>query len=311
MKVGLIVLTWNAADIAVECLKTVMEQQRSPDYLLVVDNASSDGTADQIARAFPDVHLIRNTRNLGFSGGMNVGIQTLQDVPEPPDIVALLNQDTLLDPPWLGAITAPFESKPQIGAVGSKIRYPNGTIQHAGAYLKRPRAEVQHIGWHEPDTGQYDDSRPYDLVTGAAIALSMQALHTVGLFDTGYAPAYFDDVDLCWRLTRHNYHIRYEPQATLVHYESLSIRDDVTRLSYNNRARLRFVLKSYELADILGPFAEAELAFLQTEGNRIQERALRWAYLQTLIRLPEVLEARSAFHPPLSAEETQIGRAHV
>ncbi|NJN66746.1 MAG: glycosyltransferase family 2 protein, partial [Chloroflexaceae bacterium] len=167
MKVGLIVLTWNAAETAVECLKTVVEQQRAPDYMLVVDNASSDGTADRIAQEFPDIRLIRNPRNLGFSGGMNVGIRTLQDMPKPPDIVALLNQDTLLDHSWLGAIVAPFEGKPHLGAVGSKIRYPDGTIQHAGAYLKRPRRGAAH-GWHEPDTGQYDDSRPYDLVTGAA-----------------------------------------------------------------------------------------------------------------------------------------------
>ncbi len=305
MKTAIIILTWNAGDIAIQCLQTLARQQQAPDTVLVVDNASSDGTPERIAQHFPNVSLIRNSKNLGFSAGMNIGIRALQATDNPPDIVILLNQDTLLDPQWLGEIVAPFESSPDVGAVGCKIRYPNGTIQHAGAYLDWTRAVAHHIGSHEPDKGQYDEAKPYDFVTGAALALRMTALHDVGLLDTGYTPAYYEDTDLCWRMRQHNYHILYAPKAIVTHHESLSLKDELQRSKYYNRGRLRFVLKSYALPDILGPFAESELAFIREHGHAMEERVLRWAYLETLGNLDNILHARSAFYPPLSTTEKQ------
>jgi len=304
MKVAVLVLTWNAAAVALECLKTVANQERQPDYILVVDNASTDKTAESIKHAFPNFLLKCHQRNLGFSAGMNSGIETLQALPEPPDLVVLLNQDTLLEPQWLQEIIAPFEDGFRVGAVGCKIRFRDGTIQHAGAYLEWPRAVAHHVGWHERDTGQYNQRCEYNLVTGAAIALKMQALNEIGLFDPGYSPAYYEDADLCWRLRHKNYRIVYAPKAVLTHYESLSIRDEFTRSCYYNRGRLRFVLKTFEYKDILGTFAESERAFIRQHGRGIETRALRWAYLETFKQLPEILQARSHFYPLLTPEET-------
>jgi GT2 family glycosyltransferase len=305
MKVAVLILTWNAADAALQCLQSLAQQTRPPDKILVVDNASHDGTVEGIRRQFPEITLIRNSRNLGFAVGMNTGIRALQQLSDPPDIVALLNQDTILDPHWLGELVAPFEQGADIGAVGCKLRYPDGTIQHAGARLDWPRAIAHHIGAGEPDSGQYDEAQPYDIVTGAAIALRLAALDTVGLFDPGYTPAYYEDTDLCWRLRHHNYRILYAPKATLTHQESLSLRDETRRSSYYNRGRLRFILKSYAIADILGEFAHSERAFIAQHGHRREERALRWAYVETLLRLPDILHARNAFYPPTTAQETE------
>jgi GT2 family glycosyltransferase len=302
MKTAVLVLTWNAADRAVECLASLHRQHRSVDYLLVVDNASCDQTVPQIEQVWPELSIIRNSSNLGFAGGMNVGIQALQSLTELPDVVILLNQDTSVEPAWLQEMLRPFDNL-QVGAVGCKIRYADGTIQHAGAYLEWPRAIAQHVGWHEPDTGQYDTIQTYDIVTGAAVALRMQALNQVGLFDPGYAPAYYEDTDLCWRLRRQQYQIVYTPGAVVTHYESLSIPDAVTRSRYYNRGRIRFVLKTYSLADILGVFAESEQAFIAEHGHTQEARALRWAYTATLLHLPEILHARQAFYPVTSSDE--------
>lgn len=302
---AIIILTWNAGDIALQCLHTLAHQQQAPDTVLVVDNASSDGTPERIAQQFPAISLMRNSKNLGFSAGMNIGIRALQAKDNPPDIVVLLNQDTLLAPEWLSEIVAPFADNPDVGAVGCKLLYHNGTIQHAGAYLDWPRAVAHHVGNHEPDKGQYDEAKPYDFVTGAALALRMTALHDVGLLDQGYTPAYYEDTDLCWRMRQHNYRIMYAPKAIVTHHESLSLKDELQRSKYYNRGRLRFVLKSYALPDILGPFAENELAFIRKHGHAMEERVLRWAYLETLGNLNDILQARSTYHPSLSAAETQ------
>ncbi len=303
MNVGVIILTWNARDAALACRASLAQQTHQPQHILVVDNASADDTVVRIRREYPDTWLIENKHNLGFAGGMNVGITALQALPEPPEIVVLLNQDTVLTPSWLREITAPFVD-PEVGAVGCKILYPDGTIQHAGKFLEWPRAVAQHVGWHERDLGQYDQPQTVEDVTAAAIALRMDALRSVGLLDPGYAPAYYEDSDLCWRLRRRSYSIVYAPNARLTHHESLSISDEVRRSQLYNRGRLRFVLKSYTLTDILGPFAESEREFIAEHGRGAEARALRWAYIETLVQLPGILQARAEFHPALSGDES-------
>lgn len=303
MSVAVLILTWNAVDASLECLKSVTRQSLAPDHILVVDNASQDTTVEHICSQFPDVQVLRNVQNLGFAVGMNVGIKALQELATPPDIVVLLNQDTQVAPEWLQAISAPFAEDAQIGAVGCKLRYPDGTLQHAGAFLEWPRAIAQHVGWHERDTGQYDQRQEYETMTGAALALRMAALQEVGLFDPGFSPAYYEDTDLCWRLRRHGYRIVYEPQAVVTHHESSSIPDAVTRSRYYNRGRLCFVLKTYTFEDIIGPFAASEQAFIHEHGYSQEARALRWAYVETLVHLPEILTARQSFYPALLTNE--------
>ncbi|MFQ3663981.1 MAG: glycosyltransferase family 2 protein, partial [Chloroflexaceae bacterium] len=229
----------------------------------------------------------------------NVGINALLSRDPPPETIVLLNQDTLVDPGWLAAITAPLAEDPRIAAVGCKIRYADGAIQHAGVRLDWPRAVAHHIGWHEPDTGQYDAPYEVEYLTAAAIGLRVAALAEVGLFDEGFWPAYFEDIDLCWRLRRSGYLLRYEPRATLVHAESLSLRNPLTRSAYYNRGRLRFALKSYALADLEGPFAAAERTFLGEHGHNPEGRALRYAYSESLAALPGIVAARRALEPDL------------
>lgn len=301
MQSAVIVLTWNGGDEALACLERLAALDPAPAQVVVVDNASADGTAERVAARFPAFTLIRNERNLGFAGGMNTGMRALLAQAAPPEAIILLNQDTLVDPGWLGAITAPF-AEPAVGAVGCKIRYPDGTIQHAGVTLDWPRALARHVGWHEPDAGQHDTPRDAELLTFAAIALRSAALVQVGLLDEGYGPAYFEDMDLCRRLRLAGYTLRYEPRATLVHQESSSLRDELARSARYNHGRLRFVLKSYSLEQLLGPFAEAERAFIGLHGHHTEGRALRWAYAETLAALPGLVAARRALEPELPAE---------
>lgn len=302
MRSAVVVLTWNGGDPAMRCLASLAALRPAPDQVLVVDNASADGTPERVAAQFPAVTLLRNDSNLGFSGGMNVGIAALLAQAEAPDAVVLLNQDAEVDPGWLGAIVAPLAADAGVGAVGCKIRYPDGTLQHAGVTLDWPRTLARHVGWHEADRGQHDAPAGVDYVTAAAVALRADALRAVGGFDEGYAPAYFEDLDLCARLRRAGYAVRYEPAATLVHQESTSLRDELVRSAHYNRGRLRFVLKTFPLDQIAGPFAAAERAFFHQHGNHPESRALRWAYAETLAALPGIVAARRALEPDLPAD---------
>lgn len=304
MKLGVLVLSWNAPTVLLACLRSIAAQQRPVDRLLVVDNASSEDVVGLIAATCPAVPVLRTARNLGFAGGMNTGIRAMFDQPDPPDVIALVNQDAELDTGWSAAILAPFADR-RVGAVGCKILYPDGTLQHAGKYLEWPRAVAQHIGWHTPDHGQYDTPRAMPDLTAAAIALRADALRDVGLFDPGYAPAYYEDSDLCWRLRQAGWTLWYAPAARLTHHESLSIRDPLRRSQLYNRGRLRFVLKNYPFAAIVGPFADAEREFVARHGVGAEARALRWAYLATLAELPAILQARARHGTALSATEAR------
>jgi GT2 family glycosyltransferase len=303
MNIAVLVLTWNAAAVVQDCLRALHAQERLPDTLLVVDNASADDTVAQIEANYPDLWLLQNAHNLGFGQGMNVGIGAVSMLAAPPDIVVLLNQDTIVEPQWLGALEDAFEADAQAGAVGCKICYPDGSLQHAGVELEWPRAVAHHVGTGEPDNGQYDHSATYEAITGAALGLRMNALSRVGLFDSGYSPAYYEDTDLCWRLRQAGYTIRYAPDAVLTHYESLSLRDELTRSRYYNRGRLRFVLKSYSFPDLVGAFAESEQDFIRQHIHSLEANALRWAYIETIVRLPDILQARAAVSPVLTSDE--------
>lgn len=307
MRTVAIVLSWEAATATLACLHSLLHQT-VPVEVLVVDNASNDQTVAQILQHYPDVRLIRNERNLGFAGGMNTGIRTVLADPSPPEAVVLVNQDTVLDPTCIEQLVAPLSMDAQVAAVGAKIRYPDGTIQHAGLELEWPRAIVHHIGWHEPDDGQYDQLKECEFITGAAIGLRLAALDPEQPLDEGFTPAYFEDIDLCQRLRCGGWKIVYNPAATLVHHESLSLRDELQRSSYYNRGRLRFVLKHYTLTDLIETFFPAEIAHIQRHALfPVEGRALRWAYAETLLHLQEILAMRRQVDPTLrSVDEDRL-----
>jgi GT2 family glycosyltransferase len=307
MKAAVIVLGWNGADELPACLDALLAQQDAEAQLLVVDNGSADGSAALVRERYPQVQLVENQRNLGFSAGMNVGMRLLHESAEPPDVIVLLNQDTVVAPGWLRAILAPFDQDAQIGAVGCKIYYPDGrTLQHAGAWIEPGRAISRHYGYGELDEGQYDQPRRVDYVTGAAIALRMRALDEVGLFDEGYSPAYYEEIDLCWRLRRAGYLVHYAPTATLRHVESGSSADPVRRSALFNRNRLRYIVKTFPRERIWNDFLIVERAFVATYGFAAEARALQSAYLEAILYSAAWCHAREQFYPTTSIERARF-----
>ncbi len=300
MRRAILILSWNGADDLAGCLAAV--QRQNADTVLVVDNGSQDASRAVVQRGFPWARLIANGRNLGFGGGMNVGLRALMS---DHDVVVLLNQDTQVDAGWLDALTAPLDD-PAIGAVGCKIHYPDGqTLQHAGGVIDPGRLTAWHIGHGERDAGQHDTPRDCAYLTGAALALRTTLLRGIGLFDEGYAPAYYEDVDLCWRMRRAGALLRYEPRATLRHAESRSTRDVIRRAALMHRNRLRFAVKTSDPA-ALDAFIVAERARLAVLPQGMEARALRRAYLAGILDAPEWIAARRAFYAVSARDETRI-----
>ena len=289
MKVSIIVLSWNGVDYLEDCLDAVLCQDYPDVEVIVVDNGSADGSADFVAAHYPDVRIIRNGRNLGFSAGNNVGLRTATG-----DALILLNQDTVVESGWLGALVEAVLDNPGTGIAGGKALYPDGTIQHAGGYVNE-RGWGSHYGYQCEDVGQFDQMRDVDYVTGAALVVTRRALGTIGGLDERFEPAYFEDLDWCYRARMAGFRVVYVPRAVLMHRETSMLADASHRARYLfHRNRVRFVLKHWSLQRLVDEFVQAERAWLESliEGDEQVVAAMHHAYLYHLLHLADVVAGR-------------------
>ncbi len=285
---SVIVPVWNGREDLPDCLDALLAQERPPLEIIAVDNASQDGSAQLIQERYPQVRLIRNPRNLGFSGGCNVGLRAAQG-----DVLILLNQDTVVDPGWLGELLRLLEMEPDIGVAGGKALYPDGRLQHAGGYVNA-RGEAIHYGHGQADTGQFDECRDVAYVTGAGLAITRRALDAAGFLDEGFWPGYYEDVDWCFRVRRAGYRVVYTPRAVMVHKESsVTATSDHPGLFQVQRNRLRFVLKQWPLEKLRDEFLPAEQAWLRAAtAEPALVAALHHSYLHHLLHLEGILAQR-------------------
>lgn len=287
MRYAVVVLSWNGEKYLSACLEALIAQNDPQVELIVVDNASTDTSCEIVRRYAPQVRLIVNATNLGFSGGNNVGLASTD-----ADVVILLNQDTEVRVGWLQAIRDAFLLDEKVGIVGCKALYPDGRIQHAGAKVNTISAFATHIGQGEEDLGQHDLLVDVNYVTGAAFAIRRQVLERLKGLDEGFNPALYEEVDYCYRARRLGYRVVYQPQAVLVHYESTSLPKPQYELyCLLHRNRLRFILLHW--AD------DQWSDWWQTEQHDIDEAkslpevlARSRAYLESALIWPHIVEER-------------------
>jgi GT2 family glycosyltransferase len=289
MKASVIVLSWNGMDYLADCLDAVLSQDYPDLEVIVVDNGSTDGSADFVEQHYPQVRLIRNARNLGFAAGNNVGLRAATG-----DVLVLLNQDTVVRPRWLQTLVTTLED-PTIGIVGCKLLYPDGTIQHAGGRIVDARGSSRHIGRGEMDAGQHDAAQDVDFVTGAALAVSREAFIRVGPLDEGFMPAYYEDTDWSYRVREAGLRVVYCPDSLATHYESTSSQTGTyAHHAVFHYGRLRFLLKHHPLDWLWDQFAPAELAGIRAMSRRDESMGMRQALLRLLFDLPEVVRLRAS-----------------
>ncbi len=219
--VYIIVLTWNGKKDTLECLGS-LKALTYPNYrVLVVDNASVDGTAEQVRSQFPNVELIVNKDNYRFAGGNNVGIEYA--LSKNADYILLLNNDTTVDPNFLAELVTTAESDDQIGIVGPKMYYYTDPkrIWYAGGKIEWWKGWISHIGIREINSEQYCQTKETDFVSGCCILVKREVVEKIGILDTAYY-IYGEDVDWCIRASRAGYRILYEPKAKIWHKLSVS-----------------------------------------------------------------------------------------
>lgn len=250
--VGIHIVTWNSLTHLSGCLESVMNQSRPATSVMVVDNASVDGTVTWLEEHYPHVHLLRNTRNVGFCRAHNQALRLSHD-----EYVLILNPDVILDQQWLDRAIAFLVSHPAYGSFGGKtLRYSyssdelkevqySGIIDSTGLRLLRSRHAIDR-GSGEEDHGQYDHDGEVFGFSGACVLFRRAALEGIRWRDEYLDEsifAYKDDIDLAWRLQLCGWPGWYDHAALAYHHRHLrgvSAASDLL-LAKNHRGRSAFL----------------------------------------------------------------------
>jgi N-acetylglucosaminyl-diphospho-decaprenol L-rhamnosyltransferase len=297
---SIIIVNWNTRDLLRQAIQAITETYSEPDKLeiIVVDNASTDGTPAMIREVYPDVRLIILPKNIGFAGGNNRGIAVAQ-----AKSLLLLNSDTLVLPGALEALTHYLDAHPEVGMVGPKLLNEDGTSQSSRRRFPTLPLLFLESTWLQPLAPapwlrrfymeDVSASEPHDVgwLTGAAMMVRQEVVEQVGGLDDGFF-MYSEELDWCRRIQDAGWRIAYTPEAQIIHYGGKSSDQVVpARHIYFQASKVRYTKKHH------GPLVgEALRVWLlcqylwQTavEGAKWavgHRRELRWARLRAYWRV--------------------------
>lgn len=247
-----IIVSWNVRDLLRTCLQAVLAAGVEQE-VIVVDNASGDGTPDMVRREYPQVTLLANRDNRGYTGGNNQAIPISRG-----RYVLILNPDTRPEPGAIREMLSFMEAHPDAAAVGPRLLWGDGSLQSSRRRFPTlatgllESTLVQQYWKHNAVLRRYycDDLPPdrveaVDWVVGACIMIRRQALDQVGLLDEGYF-MYSEEMDWCYRAKRAGWQIYHLPSATVVHYHGKSSEQNVlSRELRFQDSKLRFYAKHH------------------------------------------------------------------
>ena len=244
LDLGIVIVNYNVRDLLRDCLASVYDSRGDFSFgVCVVDNASSDGSADMVAQEFPEVRLIR-AENRGYAAGNNLGLQEFGFGREDGPVVRyalLLNPDTVLPPKALADMVKFMEDHQKAGVAGPRLVREDGSLDRAcrrsfptpevAAYrlsgLSRLFPNSQRFGRYNLSYLPADVSTELDSVVGAFMLIRGDALAEAGLLDERYF-MYAEDLDLCYRIKQLGWEVWYNASVTVLHYKGESSRQRST-----------------------------------------------------------------------------------
>jgi GT2 family glycosyltransferase len=268
-KVTVVIPHWNGEEILRRCLLSLKKSRYRDFQILIVDNGSSDNSVNMVKAEFPDVSLIESPVNLGFAAGCNLGIRSSES-----PYVLLLNNDTEVDPGWLGPLVQTAESDLKAAAVQPKMLsiYDRRRFDYCGAaggeidIFGYPFARGRLFNTMEIDDGEYDQKREIFWSTGAATLFKRSVLEKTGLFDDGFF-AHMEEIDLDWRIQWTGYRIVFEPDSVVYHQTGGTLNEQqLKKMVLNHRNNLLMLLRNHTWITLLWLFSIRLLLEMSTLG---------------------------------------------
>lgn len=255
MDVSIIIVNYNTKSLTLDCISSIVLSEFAGTYeIILVDNASTDGTVGEVELRYPQVHIIENGKNEGFSKANNRGILRSSG-----RYVLLLNSDTVVEAATLRTMLDYMDGNLHVGASGCKLILPDGTLDDA---CKRgfptPRSSfyyafgISRVFRNRPRFHRYklihldaDQVHEVDSLVGAFMMVRREAIDQVGLLDESFF-MYGEDIDWCYRMKHAGWKVIYYPGTTVIHYKGASSRRKPFKVVYEfHRAMILFHRKHY------------------------------------------------------------------
>lgn len=218
--ISIVTLTWNTTEVTCDFLRSLNEHGTYQNLeVIVVDNGSKEDPTPVFKAIYPDVKVILNGRNLGFTGGNNVGIRAAKG-----DFLFIVNNDTEVTPGLLEGLLEIFAKYPDAGIVSPKFHYyfHKGTIEYAGyntVNIFTGRNGM--VGCKEKDEGQYNEVKVTNYAHGGGMMVPRKIIDEVGGLPEDFF-IYYEEFDWCDQIKRKGYKVYYQPKSLIYHKESMT-----------------------------------------------------------------------------------------
>lgn len=327
----IVIVTHNSRDFIERCLRSIISQSYKEWFLVIIDNASGDDTVAKI-REFRNMYpgitsnnfkLIVLKRNTGFAPAVNYAVFNFtalkkKDLEENLDFLVLLNPDIYLNRDALKKLILTFKTEtedkkesapPRIGAAGGLILdYSKDTVQHLGGRIgnnfityhtgfgkkySELKKELEKSKNKSGAAGRAGKIKEADYITGAFFAVDFKLFKNIGGFDSGYRPAYFEELDYCLKLKKLGRKVLVNPDSVVRHFEGASVKKfskNFYRFYHKNRVRCAVINLGF--IDFFRKFFKAEMLWLKNKATRDQLLPLLYAYFINFIFLPYNLAIR-------------------
>ncbi len=237
-KVVIIIVTYNRLNVLKDCILSLLKTRYENYKIVIVDNASKDGTTDAIQSFFPSVKIIRNEKNLGYTGGNNKGIKWALN--QNCDYIMILNDDVVVEPDFIKNLVNVAQGDRRIGLACPKLlcfEIPTKFFKEYGGYN-------YYLGINRQPLLKTNYPTEIELVPGASILIRKETIQKIGLMDENFF-LYFDEGDLCYRTKKAGFKMMFVPSAIAYHKvsESFSGRTNPVVLYYSTRNELLLARK--------------------------------------------------------------------
>jgi GT2 family glycosyltransferase len=210
--VSVVMVTHGGGDTALQAVEKLVANTEPRYELIIVDNDSPDDTADRLTAGVAGADLVRNDENVGFAEGCNQGAARAAGA-----YLCFLNPDAFVEPGWLEPLLDVFAREAAVGAAVPLFLHPDGRVQEAGSAVDSVGSALAIGDGDDPKLFEHRFTRKVDYGSAACLMVRADLFARVGGFDPTYSPAYYEDVDLCFKLAERGFPTIYEPRARVVH----------------------------------------------------------------------------------------------